>query len=272
MNVNITVDQAISRGNWLIKYPIFFIFIFLIFIDSFYFKDILNKTLETIITILIGILTSWFYWSFTITKWRIWAYSNVRNVHELKTKALKCGLIFKEEGLLEKTEIRSFADNETLKQLEKKFLEKNIYQDDSSVPNEIIIYNSILKSVLSLIMFAFFIFIGIYYYVNSTQGGVFIFLAILFCLFSYLKFNTLMDKSPQITINEIGISIKDEKMINWSEINSAIVYSKWSGKSFDRLFSLNGRDISIKEYAITRSKLGHFLKVYRARNEKNIPI
>ena len=272
MNENVTVDQAISRGIWLIKYPIFFIFIFLIFIESFYFKGTLNKTLETIITILIGILTSWFYWSFTITKWRIWAYSNVRNVHELKTKALKCGLIFKEEGLLEKTEIRSFADNETFKQLEKKFLEKDIYQDDSTVPNEFIIYNSTLKSVLSLILYAFFIFIGIYYYITSTQSGVFIFFAILFCLFSYLEFNTLMDKSPQIKINEIGISIKDEKMINWSEINSAIVYSKWSGKSFDRLFSLNGRDISIKEYAITRSKLGHFLKVYRARNEKNIPI
>ena len=161
MNENITVEQAISRGKWLIKYPIFFIFIFLIFIESVYFKDTINKAVETIITVLLGILISWLYWSFAITKWRIWAFTNVRNVHELKIKALKNGLIFKEEGLLEKTEIRNFEEKEKLKQLEKKFLDKDIYEDDFSIPKEIRIYNSTIKSVLSLILYAFFIIIGV---------------------------------------------------------------------------------------------------------------
>lgn len=59
-------------------------------------------------------------------------------------------------------------------------------------------------------------------------------------------------------------------MVVWNEINSAIVYAEWSGKRYNHYFSLNGRDISINDFAITRSKLDHLLQVYRARSEKNI--
>jgi hypothetical protein len=42
-----------------------------------------------------------------ITKWRVWAFENVRNVHELKKRAIQEKLISADSSIFEKTEIRT---------------------------------------------------------------------------------------------------------------------------------------------------------------------
>lgn len=40
------------------------------------------------IVFLFGFVLGWLVWSFMITQWRIWAFGNGRNVHELKKRAI----------------------------------------------------------------------------------------------------------------------------------------------------------------------------------------
>jgi hypothetical protein len=47
-----------------------------------------------------------------ITKWRLWAFENVRNVHELKERAVQAKLIWPDHSIFEKMEIRSASDKE----------------------------------------------------------------------------------------------------------------------------------------------------------------
>jgi hypothetical protein len=85
------------------------------------------------------VLLPWLYWSFMITKWRIWAFENVRNVHELKKKAIEGKLIWKDGSFWGKTEIKMPADRDKLKMLETKFNQADIYTDDFTVPVETIV-------------------------------------------------------------------------------------------------------------------------------------
>jgi hypothetical protein len=73
-----------------------------------------------VIFFLFEFVFAWLIWLFMITKWRIWAFQNVRNVHELKKRAIIEILIWEVGNFFEKTEIRSNHDKIKLKQLEVK--------------------------------------------------------------------------------------------------------------------------------------------------------
>ena len=121
---SITVTQAIEKGRRMINYPVAIMQVAAILISILaviYFNISIWFVLGGFIT---GFIITWLYWSFTITKWRIWAFENVRNVHELKQRAIKEKLIWKDGSVFEKTEIRTAGDKEKLQALESKFLQK----------------------------------------------------------------------------------------------------------------------------------------------------
>jgi hypothetical protein len=64
-----------------------------------------------------GWLLAWLWWSFTVPKWRLWAYARVLDIVELKRSAVKAGLTWPDGSIFERTEIKSRAH----RQLERKF-------------------------------------------------------------------------------------------------------------------------------------------------------
>jgi hypothetical protein len=110
----ITVDRAIKRGQRIMNIPVF-ILLMGTMCGGFYLIAI--KILPTwMIPVFIfgSAIPAWIYWSFAITKWRIWAFSNVDNVHELKQQAIESSLIWPDGSFFEKTEIRTKKERQLL--------------------------------------------------------------------------------------------------------------------------------------------------------------
>lgn len=83
-----------------------------------------------------GIIISFFYKAIMTTKWRIWAFSNVNDVHELKIAAINADLIPKEGSWKEKFEIRTPANKQALQNANARFRQPHSLEDDSAVPDE----------------------------------------------------------------------------------------------------------------------------------------
>ena len=82
----------------------------------------------------------------------------------------------------------------------------------------------------------------------------------------------LFNRNPQIIINDLGIQLKDDKIIEWKDIKSEIVYGKLTGKlNYNKYLSFNGIDILINDYDISMKELENLLQVYRTRYKKNNP-
>ena len=121
MKNEITVEKAISRGHLIVNVPVF-ITIAGVPALGFYLSNLnLIPKWGIAVSFFLGFSLAWLIWSFTITKWRIWAFSNVRNVHELKKKAIQEKLIWNDGSKFEKTEIKTSKDKKFLKEIAKKF-------------------------------------------------------------------------------------------------------------------------------------------------------
>jgi hypothetical protein len=273
MKANITVNEAISKGRFtLILVPIiilfgcFFVSIFLV-IEKYFEGWIV------VVGFLVGFLLAWLFWSFSVTKWRIWAFENVRNVHELKRKAIQNNLIHKDGSWFEKTEIRNHEQKQKLKYLEKKFLEKDVYHDDINVPKETTIGYSKGQMAFGLVAGFGFLAYSVYAYFvkdfNSIQILIFLGIAIFFLFFNGKK---LLSKKNQILINSKGIQFEKTDFMNWEFISNERIDIRRSGKYVHHYLILDfhsqQQEIRIDELNTSYNKLDHLLQVYRVRFEK----
>ncbi|MEP7318415.1 MAG: hypothetical protein ABI921_06730 [Panacibacter sp.] len=78
----VTVDEAIKKRHRMVTYPVIAIIVIL---NGFIFYSIFQHSIEgwySVTGILLSIAIAWLYWSIMITRWRLWAFDNVRNVHD----------------------------------------------------------------------------------------------------------------------------------------------------------------------------------------------
>ena len=66
----------------------------------------------------VGWLLAWLWWSFSVPKWRLWAYERVVNIAELKERAVIAGLTWPDGTLFTRTEIKSRAHAQRERELE----------------------------------------------------------------------------------------------------------------------------------------------------------
>ncbi|MBA0883208.1 hypothetical protein GTZ96_005815 [Flavobacterium sp. BBQ-18] len=269
MRENISVEQALRRGRWQLKYlPM--IATFGCITGSFFIS---NQTTTGGWVIPIGFISGfsigWLVWSYFVMEWKIWAYENVRNIHELQRKAVDEKLIWESGSWFEKTEFKNYQQKLKLKQLEEKFLEKDIFKDDISVPRETIIFYSRITILVLLILFLGVSFLGTYLLVEKEYFGLILLIFGLFLSFNQIK--KLKDKAPQIILNDKGIKLKNENLIPWSKIYNDRVFSQSNGKSSTNYLAFNDEKIVIDELSIKFNELENLLHVYRVRYENNNP-
>ena len=103
----VTVEEALRKGHRMVTIPGYIILFTLIgtFIVLGEFEIISNN--QIIMGLGISILIPWLFWSFMITKWRLWAFKNVENFDELNSKAIQQKLIWPKGNIFGKTEIRN---------------------------------------------------------------------------------------------------------------------------------------------------------------------
>ena len=173
MKQEISVKKAINRGHLMVNIPVFICIIGFPAITIYLSRKGIIPGWGIVIGSLIGFAISWFIWSFMITKWRIWAFENVRNVHELKKRAIEQKLLWKDGSVFEKTEIKSHRDKLKLKKLEDKFEKEDVYREDYFLASRTEIFYSKLTNRFELTISILIVGIGIYLITLSTKQGYF---------------------------------------------------------------------------------------------------
>lgn len=272
MQQKVTIDDAIEKGERFVNYPSYIILSIGVFL-IIYLGNLFNYTLWFYIVGFIVILAiSCFYWSLNIAKWRIWAFSEVRNVHELKKRAIQQHIIGVENGVFEKLEIRNKNQQEQWQKLQTKFKRKDEFIDDLAIPSETIInfsksihYNKMTIYLLYAIVGVFVVMDGRFYIPGLGVISLFLYLA-----FSEYKQSTKC--LIPIIISEKGLLIGHTKHYNWSEITNDVAQVDIYSVLTTRYLVFTHLDLFIKiditNLDISIDQLNSLLVFYRGRFEK----
>ncbi len=270
---NISVDTAIEKAKRTILYPSLGILIGIPLILCILAElDIIQSWL-VLIGFICSTLISILFWSFTITNWKIWAYENVRNLHELKRRAIQEKLTYEDDSFYLKLEFKSQRQKEKLKYLEKRFENKDLFSDDNEIPTETII--SFSKNGRSLIMYSG---LGSLALISLTLSILFniygIIISILFVIFIYLFTKNKIKAQWQITLNENGIQTLNTNFYEWNKVKNEIVTEEGSSKyreyylTYEHPTGIEKLRIDITE--ISNIRLEKLMRIYRGRYENKI--
>jgi uncharacterized membrane protein YciS (DUF1049 family) len=268
----LTVEQAIRRGIWVVNLPQFAILFGCLGIAIYLATQNYISGIDIAVVFVLGFILSWLYWSIMITRWRIWAFTNVRNVHELQKKAIEAKLINKDGGFFEKTEIRTATQKRQWAELQEKFKAQDIYQEDYSIPAETMIRYSRGAISISLVVAVMVVGGGIYMIVLKSYYMA-IFLVGIGSYMSYAELKKVMDKLPQIILNDKGIETKNSGFTAWEDITDDQVITRTEGRSSNTYFEYNcphgNVQLNIAELDTNKKALENMLHTYRLRNRKN---
>lgn len=277
MKQEISVNYAIKRGQIMVNLPVFIVLIGFPSLSWYLSNQNVIPEWGILVAIGCGFVFAWLIWSFMITKWRIWAFKNVRNVHELKKRAVEAKLIWNDNHIFEKTEIRTKNKKIKLKKIQEKFAFEDVYKEDYSVSPVTKIYYSRFDYSFQLFIAIIVICIGGYviYKGNTELKNLVLGLSSISIgiYYGFLGFKKASYKEPVIIIDNKGITSKNIGFKKWSQISNEEVIIEGSGKSEKTyLFFWYDNDeyeqIGIDELNISHRKLENLLRTYRIRFNK----
>ena len=267
----VSVETAIKRGRWLIIYPTIIIcFTVLITSAALQAQGSLSGVVGPVISYIVSFLLPLLFWSTTITWWRLWAFANVRNVHELRRAAIRQHLIGVEGSIYEKLEFRTPAIKQKWAALQLKFDQPDLFQDDPTVAHQTIIFYSKSKNLFQTLIGISAVAIGVYLVMNSTSiyyGALLILLGI---YISYKDLREAFNTTPQIILNENGIETVNTPFQRWADIQGEEVVKEGFGRrrhSYLKYSFPGGNEyLMIDDYNTDMKKLNKLLIIYRGRS------
>jgi hypothetical protein len=269
----VTVDEALRKGKRNINIPALLIMLGIIGLSIYFViaKDVSGWYAAG--GIAAGFILGWLYWSLAVTKWRLWAFENVRNVHELKRRAIKDKLIWSDGSIWERTEIRSADDKQKLIELNNKFSRPDVFSDDFTVPGETIVYYSKVMALLQVIFMIALFFGGLYFVVYEHSYFIGALFSIVGAYFTYTGFSHYTNRSPQIIVGNKGIQTASVPFYSWGEIHGEDVITEQHGKSSTNYLIYNypggNEKLDINEFDMNVRELEKRLRIYRGRSEKS---
>jgi len=274
----VTVNKAIKKGHRIVNYPLYGWMIIGFGLTLYlmtYLKNVWTFPIGFILTFIMMCL----WWSITITKWRIWAFTNCRNVHELKRKAINQKLIWPDGSWFEKTEIRTNRQKIELEKIALKFRFDDIpekLKDDKTIPFETKIYHSKAIKIYYIILIVGLGVFGFYGVINNDWYGYFV--IIISIVIYYEMVSKYSNKEAQIIINEEGIKTIETEFITWDSVKNISVelqgYGKHAKWYLDIDFKVKdnqgnwGDRIDISDFDTSVRKIEWIIKIYQQRNRQ----
>jgi len=199
--------------------------------------------------LLLGFVAGWLYWSLAISKWRIWAFGNVdkRNWAELKNKAIHEKLIWPDNSVFIKTELRTEKQKELINKIQEGIpnqvqeLTLDEIQDDESLPDTTNYYFAKSEVILNPILLIAFIL-----------GGIFLFTQ-----------NRDSNEGIEMNLKEFGfIKWSDTNSIEFDEENGVLTLDALKdGDLYNLTFNVGSFDMESREDMIRR------INIYQKRNQ-----
>lgn len=275
MNGTVSVDKAISKGHKMVTYPAMITMIGISGVTIYLGAQKMIQNWGWAAGFILAMVLAWLCWSIMITRWRLWAFENVRNVHELKKRAVQEKLIWADDSFFEKTEIRSATDREKWQSLQAKFDQEDLFEDDLTIPGETIIYYSKGGNFVEMAIMLGMAAVGIYLLVKTDSYILGSILTLLGAYFSFKEYKEATNTEPQIILNEKGIQTINTEFYSWSEIENEEVISQGSGKNTNYYLTYDHRNgaehLLIDDYETDQRSLNKLLILYRGRSKKKRP-
>ena len=286
---NVPVMEAIRKGKRMLLLPrilltlglFYFVFLGVIFfkvlgnIAPGTFKHIYEFGLIWIISFIPLIILPYWFWSKRTTKWKLWAFENVKNVHELCKVARQSALFARYGSFLDKVTLQTKSERKQWANLQIKFERADIFEDDAEVPAETIIYFSMVSRLILIVAYlaigvvALLITISAFRpnldkWVSIISIGVMGWMA--FLIFTMIK--SLVERKPQLIISDKGIETIRDGFQSWEFIFNEH-FTQGSRRDMGSILRYNyagGKArIDIGHYKISYEKLDHLLRTYRGR-------
>lgn len=286
---SMTVQQAITRGQFVVNVPVVLIIATGIFGTLWYAESIGASGAWAILGFLVSIPIAWLYWSLVAPKWLLWAYQNVDNQAALRYRAEQSSLIYRRGHRFERTMIMSNEARAALNLFEIGQREQNKFGLDEA-EETMFIYLSHSSFWIMAILLLFFLIGSVYvliekviegaYYENETFLFIGIFLVCLYGLFRRIPLidfppfipmaRKYFDHESQIDILKEGISIKHERtgLIPWDKVISFnINYEKGSAETLSLIYEITEEehkylDVNLENYAVDGYKMEGLLNQY----------
>ena len=271
----VTVKEAIRKGQLEVNLPSVVIYILTTSYCFYLYKFESFPLWLFVASLFFAIIPTWIYWSYAIVKWRLWAFKNVKNVHELKDKAVMYYLIWEDNLIYNKTEVWTKFQKREWKTILKKFEQQDYYKDDRTIPFETVIKYSPKSFAFVLVLSLLFITVASlnFYYSKYLFGIIFIGVAAYTFVDNYNKYRIPF----YLIINEEGIQTKHTDFILWNDVESAIIEREGTGNNtkyflkiiyiFDE--NLFYEKLLIQDFSISKNKLDTILRIYKQRYQKN---
>ncbi len=210
-----------------------------------------------------AILVMWLAWSISATPWRIWAFSNVRNVHELKRKAIQERLV-STKRFVEKTEIRTKSQKRKLLELEQKFSFPDIFEDDPTIPYEVVLRFSKRDKIGGLALGLVLISAGLYWvFVDGNYYA-----AIIFLVGDYIaitSYRRMRNLEPQLTLNEKGMQTADGPFLEWRFLSQIDVSQ--NALRYE-IGELSNHVLELSELDMKPANVERHIRIYLGREEQ----
>jgi len=291
-DTGVSISEAIKRGRSMLLIPrllLMFGIFFWVFMGWIYYEMCVNLPDHHVnLLIICGsvLLVAFFlmiwlpfrFWSKRTTKWKLWAFEQVADVHELKRQAMRAALYAEDGSFLNRLQIRSADEDERWAALQYKFIKQPLFTDDDSIPVETVIYLSPYKTAISVIICSIPCVLGagaIYWTFHGQQSPWLTFfigvgLIIYSAVFIYQLMRDIIANKPQIIISNKGITTITDGFHSWDSIRNETVRYGYSGKGNRRTFLhydyLGGRtNFEIALLAISTKQLENLLVIYRGR-------
>jgi len=268
----VSVDQAIKKGRNEVVLPSILILLSSIVI-GFAGVTFTSLILYFPLVLIAGPVMAMLFYSKKSAKWRLWAFENVRNVHELKQRARNSGLM-KEDGAPMFFDIGvSKAEKDQWISLQEKFNRPDVFADDPAVPTETVVYYSRAKKYLTLLFYVPILGLGIAIMFIPNMGTYLyvwgVFLMMVGAGLFYITIRDAYNSKTQIIINNDGLSTADTLFQPWNLISDERTTMSTSGRirSTYLEYSYPGgfAKFTLDGFTISRSQLDHLLRVYRGR-------
>lgn len=271
---SLTPDEAVRRGVWLINVPVSLMLFGIPALTVIgYGQHILSVSLALTIAVS-GFFLAWLYWSIGITHWKIWAFANVRNVHELKRKSIARQIVWHDDSWFSKTEIWSSANRERWKALQPKFALKDEYPELNLLPTETLLYYSRQKLRWMLFFYAILLIIGGlglcwlgHYLIGAIHATVFS-----WSLLGYLR--KYYNPAPQLIIGDKGIEFSNKEVYTWAAIRDISIESEGSGLNHQNILQFERRndgeiiDKQVDFLTCEIEEIERLLTLYRIRGKR----
>ncbi len=236
MGGTITVEQALKKGLWHVKVPLVATFIgftaacsvaaWLADIQVFY---------GTFAGFVLGGLCAVLLSSYLTVRWRIWAFTNVDDVHELRQAAITEQLLPRDGAWYGKYEMVSVANKERLAELENRFSEKYVFTDDYTLPDEVVLYK--YRYTLIIAGGLCILSAGVIALLSMTAAVALLFAGLALLLMNQKFVHAGTSRKPFITIGEKGLAIEQGAMREWKDISNERI--TWEKSGEHRYYYLN---------------------------------